>query len=128
MFELANPVLEEPTGENKVESPFLIKVSIMGSSVEYVNIEDTDDCVEGTPVAIDVAAVETVELVAATTVSARVVPLANLPGCELLPPGQRPSASQKSALQIALIDQGSHPSQTNATRTNRSHVTTVWKQ
>lgn len=123
-FEVANPALEELTGK-RVENPFLIKVSITGSSVENVNSEDIGDFTDGESVAIDVAPVEIAELVADTTVSARMVPLSRLPNCKLPPPGHRPSANQKSALQIALIDHGSHPSQTNATRTNRNHVTTV---
>jgi hypothetical protein len=102
----------------------LIRVSIIGSPAEKLNIDCAED---GNGVAAVCAAVEDAKLVA-VTVASIALPLKVLRAavrCGFSPPGQRPSASQKRARHIALIDHGSHPSQTKTTRPNRSHVVRV---
>lgn len=126
------PTVEVNAGMNRVGITFLISVSMSGSPAAKLRIDDRAD---GTAVVDEVAALEIVEVIESVT--------AALPFEDSCPrpywavcaawfrtlslADHRPSASQNSALQMARIDHGSHPSQTNATRTNLNHVTKVRK-
>lgn len=129
------PTVEVNAGMNRVGITFLMRVSMSGSPAEKLRIEDRAD---GTAVVDEVAALEIVEVIESVIAAFTAVPFEN--SCPKPPSAvwatwfrpfsladHRPSASQNSALQIARIDHGSHPSQTNATRTNLSHVTKVRK-
>lgn len=117
-------------GRKRLGITFLMSVSIIGSPAENPSV---DDCTAGGVPRVDCIALETDGITELTTAAVAAV-LFTAP-CSRLPPAvccwplvdHRPSASQKSALQIARIDHGNHPSQTKATRPNRSHVIRVPK-
>ena len=123
----AMALVPDIAGKNKAEKAFLMTVRSSGSPDEKLNMDETGDCTADTldaPASAVAAAPTFTEAFPFATAWARL-----LEACCWGPsaPDQRPSASQKSALQMALMDHGNHPSQTNATRTNRSHVTIVRK-
>ena len=129
------PTVEVNAGMNRVGITFLISVSMSGSPAAKLRIDDRAD---GTAVVDEMAALEIVEAIESVTAVFTALPFED--SCPrpyradwaawfrtLSLADHRPSASQNRALQMARIDHGSHPSQTNATRTNLNHVTKVRK-